>query len=722
MSLAGKNYVYHRLLWRLCVGLLLLGIAVPACAAGYAFGVNGLDFSLSSYRLEDNGELRHLGHRPMGKSPPAIVVHPSGRFIFSLSQTAQTIAVSRFNPRNGKLTPVAGSPFSVKARSPFAITFHPSGRFVYVAARFSGVGAYAFDEDTGGLTPLPGSPFPAGERTRSVVMHPSGHFLYAINGYSNSISAYRVDQHHGGLTPLSGSPWLAGEASAINHSELGMEDVPPAAGGIPYDITIDAEGHFIFIAHWAAASVSVFKLDEKSGRPKQVPGSPFFADFNPYRLRLHPNGRWLYIVHYPTNKVSVMDVDAVTGRLTHISGSPFDSGGEGPVAMAFGDEGRRLYVSHYESNEIALLDIAQDSGAPVLRQLIGTRLGPWDLAVIDDVPPKEAGAAQVLVAQGAAGVALFGVDTKDGLVPADKVDSPARLVALSPDGRFAYVADAGQKHLTTLRVTQTGLLPVEGGVVEMGHVPVDLSIDVNGWFLYAINTDDTMLTWYLDPDSGIPRAVQRAPVKTGRRPVAVVQDPASRFTYVVNAGSNTISSFYSYNSTMPVVIEIHKYGSPYAAGTQPVALAVDPNGRYAYVANAGSSDISVFRIHNKIGALSSVPGSPFKTAGRPVDLTVHASGRWLYVANQAASKISIYAIEKGLGALAADVRELKLPVQPQKLWLDATGQTMWVLAKGGRRLLRLAVDAETGGLALLKVEQLKDSIKDLVLLRAESHR
>ncbi len=204
--------------------------------------------------------------------------------------------------------------------------------------------------------------------------------------------------------------------------------------------------------------------------------------------------------------------------------------------------------------------------------------------------------------------------------------------------------------------------------------------------------------------------------------MALTLDPAARFLFVVNAEAGNIDVFRGYTSIMPLLIDARKYGSPFATGKEPQALAVSPEGRYAYVANAGSNDISVYRIHHQTGALSAVPGAPFKTAKRPVDLTVDASGRWLYVANQGASKVSIYAIERGLGALAAGGRELKLPLRPKALRLGAAGKNLWVLSENGRRLLRLAIDEKTGDLTLVKVEALKQPIADLTPVMAESHK
>ena len=696
---------------------VLLAAVAHAGPVRFAFTVNGLDFSLSRYQVETDGQLRHLGHLPLRKSPPAVVVDPSGRFVLAISKAEGLINVFRLDPVSGDLTPVPGSPFETRARSPFDIVFHPSGRFVYVAARFGGVGAYAFDDGSGILTPLPGSPFKAQKRTRSVVMHPSGRFIYAVNGYSNSVSAYAIDPQSGVLREMPDSPFAVAEIDAIDYRALKMEDVPAGAGGIPYHMALDPAGRFAFVVNWAAASVSVFRIDPDNGRLTAVAGSPFFTGFNPYSVTVHPSGRFVYVTQWSTSEIAVHALDSATGRLSPVPGSPFASGGIGPVALVFNVEGSQVYVPNYESNDVALLDVDTTTGALRLRETIKTRSGPWDLALAEG-RAVAAQSPQLIAVRGTAGLALFdGAKGDLSVMATAKTDGAVQVVAVRPDGHFAYAANAGSNTLTALRIGSAGLSVVAGGTVATGRRPAAMAIDVNGWYLYAVNSDDDTLTaWHLDPDSGMPRPVQRAPVRTGRQPVAVTLDPAARYAFVVNAGSNDISVFRYLTSTMPLLIDTRKYGSPFAAGKEPVALAVEPNGHYAYVANAGSDDLSAYRIHHQSGALSALPGSPFKTAKRPVDLTVHPSGRWLFVANRDASQVSIHGIEKGLGALALAVRELKLPVQPGSLRLDPEGDILWVLSESGRRLLRLAVDGATGGLTLLGDESLEQPIVDLAFV------
>jgi hypothetical protein len=51
-------------------------------------------------------------------------------------------------------------------------------------------------------------------------------------------------------------------------------------------------------------------------------------------------------------------------------------------------------------------------------------------------------------------------------------------------------------------------------------------------------------------------------------------------------------------------------GSPFKTGLQPVSVAVDPTGQFAYVAKRVENNVSAYRIEDN-GALTPVPGSPF---------------------------------------------------------------------------------------------------------------
>ena len=80
-----------------------------------------------------------------------------------------------------------------------------------------------------------------------------------------------------------------------------------------------------------------------------------------------------------------------------------------------------------------------------------------------------------------------------------------------------------------------------------------------------------------------------------------------------------------------------------AAGNDPVDVIVHPSGRFAYVANQVSSDVSAFRI-GQDGSLSPVPGSPFKAGAESVCVAIEPAGKFLYVPSKFSQSIWAFRI------------------------------------------------------------------------------
>jgi len=121
-----------------------------------------------------------------------------------------------------------------------------------------------------------------------------------------------------------------------------------------------------------------------------------------------------------------------------------------------------------------------------------------------------------------------------------------------------------------------------------------------------------------------------------------------RFAYVANQLSNDVSA-YAIDSATGNLFAIN--GSPFAvSGTTPASLAVDPNGLFLYVVNNGSDTVSVYTIDNTTGALHR-HGISAPTGSGPDGLAVDPTDRFLYVANLASNSVSAYAIDTSTGLL-----------------------------------------------------------------------
>ncbi|MGA7200854.1 MAG: beta-propeller fold lactonase family protein [Candidatus Cybelea sp.] len=119
------------------------------------------------------------------------------------------------------------------------------------------------------------------------------------------------------------------------------------------------------------------------------------------------------------------------------------------------------------------------------------------------------------------------------------------------------------------------------------------------------------------------------------------------YVYVTNAGSNDVSAFaIKASGALKRVL-----GSPFAAGTAPSGLAIDPTGAFLYVANSYSNNVSVFAINTSSGALTPVPGSPFAAGGGPLEVAIDPSGKFVYVTNHLPNTVSAFAVNTSSGAL-----------------------------------------------------------------------
>ncbi len=147
----------------------------------------------------------------------------------------------------------------------------------------------------------------------------------------------------------------------------------------------------------------------------------------------------------------------------------------------------------------------------------------------------------------------------------------------------------------------------------------------------------------------------------GSDPRAIAIESQRRYAYVLNdAGTGIAGGVLQYTvdrgkGTLTIVQAPDPFSgitgpvSPAPTGVVPVAMTIDASARFVFVANSASNSISVFSIDQPTGALKEVSGSPFTTGATPVSVAV--GGTLLFVANQGAGTISAYTFDATTGAL-----------------------------------------------------------------------
>jgi 6-phosphogluconolactonase len=125
------------------------------------------------------------------------------------------------------------------------------------------------------------------------------------------------------------------------------------------------------------------------------------------------------------------------------------------------------------------------------------------------------------------------------------------------------------------------------------------------------------------------------PLSTSSSPAdyGLGSDPGSKFLFV--AEFNTGLRVFSIG-TNGALNEVS--GSPYAVGTGPTGVLLDPTGSFVYVANKGSNNISGFTLTLASGKLTAISGSPFSSGGQlPIAMINDNSKKFVAVINSGAN-------------------------------------------------------------------------------------
>lgn len=701
--------------------------------ATFLYSVNAFDGSIAGFRVDrdNNGKLIHNGHWPTDQFPTAVITHPSGRFLYVSSKVSDEIDIYQINPQNGRLKLLQGK--SVKAgRAPHLFSMAPSGQYLYIALRSGSIAVFKINSKDGTLVPVTGSPFLAEKRTRSLVVHPSGQFVYASNAHSNSISAYRVDTQSGALTSLPNSPFDAGDNAPMGKFMDPMLDMPPGAGAMPYYIATDPTGGFLYVTNWNAASVSGFQINKETGQLLPINGSPFRAGFNPYVVTVHPSGRYVYVSGYEPNIISIYRIESTTGVLTPISDSPYETKGDFPISIKFDQEGKIAYVANYRSNNITVFDVDMQSGALSFTGLVQTRSGPRDLSIAVDANLVE-GAGLTVAAKkttednrylyiiNAATDTLTAYKRNQGAAKWRKIASVRTgknpsAIAIHPLSNLIYVTNQASNNISSflLNTKTEKLIPIEDAPYPVDQSPNAITFDRNGRFLYITNQDsNNMSVFEVNTENG--RLIQTKSINfaSGPNPSAITIDPADRYAYILNAGNNTISLFRYRTASSPLVDNMSRVGGVFKTGDKPVSLTVDSSGRFLYVANENSKNISAYLIHMQSGFLQGLEGSPFKMPGTAVSLVTHPGKNYLYVLNRDSKKIGVYTIDKFNGGLKQVQFLSFVGGLPTKLKISPSGEFLYLYSNVSNRLQVYAIDTNTGRLNIAFTETMKITVTDI---------
>jgi 6-phosphogluconolactonase len=280
------------------------------------------------------------------------------------------------------------------------------------------------------------------------------------------------------------------------------------------------------------------------------------------------------------------------------------------------------------------------------------------------------------------------------------------LVACGGDGN-----GGGSTVTYTLGGTISGL--TGSGLVLGNNGADDLAVTANGAFKFAIPVPNdtaysvTVLTQPSDPSQNcvISNGTDNGTISNADvTSVAVICNNVGRFAYVANLASNNVSA-YSINAATGTLTPVP--GSPFATAGADAFITLHPSGKFSYVADNSLSSISAYAIDASTGALTELAGSPFAAGTNPANVTIDPSGKFAYAANQISGNISAYTIDATTGTLSpVSGSPYASGNYPSGVVIDPSGKFAYVTNYGipmvgtwsGGSLSAYTINASTGAL------------------------
>ena len=193
---------------------------------------------------------------------------------------------------------------------------------------------------------------------------------------------------------------------------------------------------------------------------------------------------------------------------------------------------------------------------------------------------------------------------------------------------------------------------------------------------------------------GLPVAVATDLIVASTTPHGVAIDSNGYWAYVANAGNATVGQF-SINQSTGVLTSI---ATAIASGTGPFSITVDPTNRFAYTANATAATVSQYSINQSTGALTSI-GADIATGASPRVIVVDPSGRFAYTVNYSGSTISMFSINQTTGALTSITTDISSgQLNPLTIAIEPTGRFLYVGTATSSQIAIFSINQTTGAL------------------------
>jgi 6-phosphogluconolactonase len=296
-------------------------------------------------------------------------------------------------PRSGALSLL----HTVPETDPSFLTFHPSGRFLFAVSEGNGLDggeavAFTHDPATGALRAINRQKTGGGQSCH-LTTDPTGRWLLVANHEHGSVAVFPIAedgqlgprvhlaQHEGsGPGPTQEGPHahfvtFDPRQERVLIADKGIDQVvcyrldtqtgelvpdPPSgrlhAGAAPRHISFHPNGRFVYVNGEADMTVTAFtypELEELQVLPT-VPGDAPREGCSTAQIMVAPSGEFVYVSNRGHDSIAQFAIDPATGRMTALG----NVSTQGQTPRNFNIDGQRFYAANQGSDTIVQFHIS----------------------------------------------------------------------------------------------------------------------------------------------------------------------------------------------------------------------------------------------------------------------------------------------------------------------------------------------------------------------------
>jgi YVTN family beta-propeller protein len=231
-----------------------------------------------------------------------------------------------------------------------------------------------------------------------------------------------------------------------------------------------------------------------------------------------------------------------------------------------------------------------------------------------------------------------------------KVGANPQAIAITPDGRTAFVANYGSDSVTPIGTVSRRA----GTPIPVGKQPWAIAITPDGRTAYVANYGSNTVT-------PINTSTRRAgtPIPVGNQPRAIAITPRGKTAYVLDWGSAAVT---------PISTATDRAGPAIPVGSYPFAIAIAPDGKAAYVANYGSNTVT------PISVSTGRPGPAVPAGQAPNSLAVTPGSTKVFAVGGDSDTVTAITAATGRADRGIPVR-----YSPAAVAISPSGRTAYVV-------------------------------------------